>query len=198
LPGFTGDPFQGCVIEKLPPPDPCYPNPCGANAICKAQGSAGSCVCQDDYIGDPYVACRPECVTNSDCYGHGRKRACINNHCVDPCSHSHSGRVCGINAVCNVINQDPICSCLQGYLGDPNFECHPPPSKTIFLNQCCFIKCEQIFRVYFSSSAGINSTENIDPCDPDPCGPFSQKRERSGYCSCSCLPGYKGSPPNCR
>ena len=37
-------------------------------------------------------------------------------------------------------------------------------------------------------------TEEIE-CD---CGPYSQNRERNGICSCSCLPGYKGAPPNCR
>ncbi len=75
--------------------------------------------------------------------------------------------------MCNVINQEPVCSCFEGYEGNPSYECHPPPS-------------------------GIITDDEIkDPCNPDPCGPYSQKRERSGYCSCSCLPGYLGTPPNC-
>ena len=37
-----------------------------------------------------------------------------------------------------------------------------------------------------------------EPCDPDPCGPNSQKREMNGACVCSCLPNFSGSPPNCR
>ena len=37
-----------------------------------------------------------------------------------------------------------------------------------------------------------------NPCDPDPCGPNSQKREMNGACVCSCKPNFTGSPPNCR
>ncbi len=52
--------------------------------------------------------------------------------------------------------------------------------------------------IYCTFLAGPIVDEILDPCNPDPCGPYSQKRERSGYCSCSCLPNYKGTPPNCR
>lgn len=125
LPGHTGDPFRGCTVEEEPV-RPCHPNPCGSNAVCKAHRNAGSCVCLPDYFGDPYVACKPECVTNSDCYGRGRQQACIDQKCRDPC---RGNDVCGINAVCNVINQEPICSCLTYYTGNPSHECHLPPSK---------------------------------------------------------------------
>lgn len=37
-----------------------------------------------------------------------------------------------------------------------------------------------------------------DPCRPSPCGQFSQCREINGSPSCSCLPGYIGTSPNCR
>lgn len=37
-----------------------------------------------------------------------------------------------------------------------------------------------------------------DPCLPSPCGPFSQCRNVGDSPSCSCLPQYTGSPPNCR
>jgi hypothetical protein len=37
-----------------------------------------------------------------------------------------------------------------------------------------------------------------DPCNPSPCGPFSQCRDINGSPSCSCLSNYMGSPPNCR
>ena len=38
----------------------------------------------------------------------------------------------------------------------------------------------------------------VNPCLPDPCGPFSQCRNQGGVAACSCLPGYIGVPPNCR
>lgn len=37
-----------------------------------------------------------------------------------------------------------------------------------------------------------------NPCVPTPCGPHSQCREIGDSPSCSCLPNYIGSPPNCR
>jgi hypothetical protein len=40
--------------------------------------------------------------------------------------------------------------------------------------------------------------EYRDPCNPSPCGPYSQCRDINGSPSCSCLPSYNGAPPNCR
>lgn len=97
------------------PRNPCNPSPCGANAICKERNGAGSCACLPEYFGDPYTGCRPECVTNSDC---DKSRACLNNKCKDPCPGT-----CGINAMCQVINHSPSCSCLPGYSGDPLSTC---------------------------------------------------------------------------
>lgn len=97
------------------PSNPCNPSPCGSNAVCKERNDAGSCSCLPEYFGDPYIGCRPECVTNSDC---DRSRACVNNKCVDPCPGS-----CGINAECAVFNHAPSCSCIVGYTGDPSVRC---------------------------------------------------------------------------
>lgn len=38
----------------------------------------------------------------------------------------------------------------------------------------------------------------IDPCQPSPCGPYSQCRKVNGVAICSCISTYIGSPPNCR
>lgn len=35
-------------------------------------------------------------------------------------------------------------------------------------------------------------------CNERPCGPNSQCRNINGQAVCSCVPGYLGSPPNCR
>lgn len=40
--------------------------------------------------------------------------------------------------------------------------------------------------------------EEINPCQPSPCGPNSQCREVNKQAVCSCLPNYHGSPPSCR
>lgn len=149
LPGYSGDPFNGCnfvppckrihnIILPYPttctlivappsterPSDPCNPSPCGSNAICKERNGAGSCTCLKEYFGDPYVGCRPECVTNSDC---DKSKACSNNKCVDPCPGT-----CGINAECLVVNHVPSCSCIPGYTGEPTLQCLIiEPSKKI-------------------------------------------------------------------
>lgn len=38
----------------------------------------------------------------------------------------------------------------------------------------------------------------IDPCQPSPCGPNAQCQVKNNSPSCSCLPEFIGSPPNCR
>ena len=93
-------------IVSAPPritqrPDPCNPSPCGSNAECTDQNGAASCRCIQDYFGDPYVACRPECTINADCPSN---KACSRLHCVDLCPG-----LCGTNAECRVINHIPTC-----------------------------------------------------------------------------------------
>ena len=94
---------------------PCNPSPCGTNAECTERGNAASCRCILDYIGNPYVECKPECTVNSEC---PRDKACINNHCEDPCPG-----VCGQHATCSVANHIPQCTCDPGYSGNPFVSC---------------------------------------------------------------------------
>ena len=94
---------------------PCNPSPCGTNAQCSEQRGAASCTCILDYIGNPYVECKPECTVNSEC---PRDKACINNHCEDPCPG-----VCGQHATCRVANHIPQCTCDPGYSGNPFVSC---------------------------------------------------------------------------
>lgn len=44
--------------------------------------------------------------------------------CQDPCPGS-----CGFNANCNVYNHNPICSCIEGYTGDPFTSCYIKPTS---------------------------------------------------------------------
>lgn len=123
--GFTGDPFTLCSVS-LPPPvkefiNPCYPSPCGANAVCKELNGAGSCMCIPEYFGNPYEGCKPECVLNTDCQSN---KACIRNKCTDPCPG-----VCGSSAICQVINHVPVCTCFDGYTGNPFQFCHIIPKS---------------------------------------------------------------------
>lgn len=108
--------------------DPCNPSPCGPNAVCRD----GSCSCLPEYSGNPYEACRPECVVNPEC---PRDRACLRNKCRDPCPGT-----CGANARCDVVNHIPVCSCPEGYTGDPFSNCRlAPQRKSTLLSQMCNI-----------------------------------------------------------
>ena len=93
--------------------DPCNPSPCGPNAQC----NNGVCTCLAEYQGDPYLDCRPECVLNTDC---PLTQTCLRNKCVDPCIGT-----CGQNAVCNVYNHVPMCSCPAGMTGNAFVFCNP-------------------------------------------------------------------------
>ena len=44
----------------------------------------------------------------------------------------------------------------------------------------------------------VESPPPGNPCQPSPCGPNSECREKNGGAACSCLAGYKGAPPACR
>lgn len=119
LQDYTGNPFIEChkikkVIEIL---SPCQPSPCGANAVCKEYNGAGSCTCLTDFYGNPYEGCRPECLINSDCPS---SQACLQSKCQNPCLGA-----CAPNAICQVINHAPSCSCTEGFSGDPFKYCTP-------------------------------------------------------------------------
>ena len=141
--GHTGDPFTKCyplprktspfinlnhlsspivvlapVIQEDPYRDPCNPSPCGPYSQCRDYNGSPSCSCLSSYIGAP-PNCKPECVINSECPSN---QACINEKCRDPCPGS-----CGADANCFVMNHTPVCTCPEGFTGDPFTYCHPKP-----------------------------------------------------------------------
>lgn len=102
--------------------DTCERTRCGANAMCHEQNGAVLCVCKPKYYGNPYLACHPECVLNSDC---PINKACVNNHCENPCVGA-----CGVGAHCEVANHHPVCFCPAEYTGDPFVACHKFSTRT--------------------------------------------------------------------
>ena len=98
--------------EPPVPIDRCNPTPCGPNAQC----NNGECICVPEYRGNPYQGCRPECVQNTDCR---QTQACYRNKCQDPCVNT-----CGQNAICNVYNHVPMCSCPVGMSGNAFVVCN--------------------------------------------------------------------------
>lgn len=165
--------------------NPCQPSPCGPNSQCKELNNQAICSCLPSYIGSP-PGCRPECVVSSEC---SYDKACSNQKCVDPCPNT-----CGQNAKCRVNNHSPICYCMDGYTGDPFTRCYPQPRKI------SNVPLSFNINVAVSIAPVLPPTYDVyrDPCNPSPCGLFSQCRDINGSPSCSCLSTYIGSPPNCR
>lgn len=163
LEGYTGDAFLVCSKIKVPSPqNVCNPSPCGPNSQCREINGQAVCSCVPGYMGSP-PTCRPECVTSEQC---PLNRACLNLKCIDPCPGT-----CGINAQCQVVNHNPICSCLQKYSGDP-------------FTRCQIIKEEPVV--------------SINVCQPSPCGPNAKCEDINGAPRCTCLPNFISTPPNCR
>lgn len=175
-----------CYLDIKPEPtNPCQPSPCGPNSQCREVNSQAVCSCLPNYIGSP-PGCRPECVVSTEC---SSDKACVNQKCIDPCPGT-----CGISALCQVINHSPICSCKSGNTGNPFTRCFPIPRK-IYLNEYMTV----IFMKPFLAPPPIHvEPQIVNPCVPSPCGPNSQCRDVGSAPSCSCLPNFFGSPPNCR
>ena len=114
--------FVSCLHLAVaePPQNPCDPSPCGPNSQCRLVNQHAVCSCSLGFIGNP-PSCRPECVVSSEC---PQNRACINQKCLDPCPGT-----CGLNARCQVVNHNPICSCAAGFTGDPLARCLKQESK---------------------------------------------------------------------
>lgn len=115
-------------------------------------------------IGSP-PSCRPECIVSAEC---ALQQACLNQKCRDPCPGT-----CGQNAKCQVINHNPICSCSEGYTGDPFTRCYTVIPKE-------------------------DTKAPINPCVPSPCGPNSECKVVGESAACSCSRNYIGTPPSCR
>lgn len=98
--------------------NPCTPSPCGVNSQCREINNQAVCSCLPSYIGRS-PNCRPECTVNSDCLPN---LACINQKCQNPCLGS-----CGNNAECSVVSHIPLCTCRNGYKGDPFSGCYEKP-----------------------------------------------------------------------
>ena len=75
--------------------------------------------CRRGYRGNALVSCRRgECFSDSECPDH---RACFDYKCKDPCKGPTTS--CGVNANCRVVNHASVCSCPEGYRGDPISQC---------------------------------------------------------------------------
>ena len=139
--GFTEKCQSGTCIPA------CKLISCGRNAQCTAQAHNARCECLPGYQGDPYSQCGkgmlisalliliyfdimkyfvdvvqpPDvlvgCRGDRDCPDY---TACENRKCINPCAERDP---CARNANCRVIMHQPVCTCPDGYIGDPRTSC---------------------------------------------------------------------------
>ena len=115
LEGFQYQIFSISATQPIEVIQPCNPSPCGINAECLERNNAASCRCIAEYIGNPYIECKPECVVSAEC---PRDKACVSQKCRDPCPG-----VCGAHAYCTATNHNAICQCDPGYTGNAFVAC---------------------------------------------------------------------------
>jgi hypothetical protein len=108
------------VVQEESLKNPCLSSPCGPYSVCRVVSGHAVCSCQAGHVGSP-PTCRPECILSTEC---PQDKACINQKCVDPCPGT-----CGLNARCQVVNHNPICTCTLGFTGDPFVRCIKEESK---------------------------------------------------------------------
>lgn len=134
--------------------EPCSPNPCGPNSVCRAQGSVAHCSCRPPMYDEP-PSCRPECHSSADCPA---ALACRAGKCRDPCPGA-----CGAHAICRTTMHSPICTCPPGYAGDPFIRCRPGMSIHTFRGRDDFtfwadLFVQELFIIFDSSSVRKLST----------------------------------------
>jgi hypothetical protein len=165
-PRYIGNAYVRCQEEPkqiFNIENPCDPSPCGPYSRCHISVNiAASCSCLPHAIGSP-PNCRPECVDSSECL---YNQACFNQKCIDPCVGT-----CGNNAECTVFNHNPICTCPQGYKGDPSIACFIYEEPPVIIT---------------------------NPCEPSPCGPNSVCQINQKRPVCSCMTNMIGKPPYCK
>ncbi|KAI2804698.1 hypothetical protein BLOT_003686 [Blomia tropicalis] len=117
--GFEGDPVVGC--RRI---NHCAKQVCHRTGICINKISGFECLCPPDKsIGTPYgePGCRGpnECPNgNSDC---PPSAVCEPNQhgllmCQNPCEQPDA---CGPNALCSIQNRQRVCTCPDGFAGNP-------------------------------------------------------------------------------
>ena len=160
-------------------------NPCGDNAICKNLLGRFDCRCKQEYpYGNPFQACftAPENLvdcTRSQCKCNTAQScpagySCFDGICTDLCAD----KTCGSNAICAY----GLCSCVQGYSGNPYEGCDSQDCESDFScssREICFLE------------AG-NQRNCVDGCSKVHCGPNTVCSTEKHRSFCACLPQFFG------
>lgn len=202
LPGYYGNPFvkcvqnnDECVLDSDCPAklacinarcvNPCHQlEPCTRPSTCEVISSEPMrtmiCICPDGYVSNGSGSCKPTksivkigCISDGDCEN---DKSCVNGICRNPCN-------CGTNAECRIKDHKPICTCTQGYQGNPE------------------TKCVRILCTDNSECASTHSCINkqcVPACQENNCGKNAECFAVQHKARCECIPGFTGNPTqNC-
>lgn len=164
--------------------------PCTGSARCSVSDSVPFrtliCKCPEGFIQDEEGSCKsaqlppPSCSTDQDC---SAQESCTNRICRNPCN-------CGENAECFIRDHRPVCSCRDGFEGNPYRRCRLVGCRT---NSDCE-----------SDEACINNN-CISPCILNStCGPNGECYVERNQPLCRCRNGFEGdsyigcNPIECR
>ena len=193
--GLAGNPYIECNPEvthecEYDPDCPSYlacinnkcVEPCGVLEPCKRPSKCEViptnpvrtmiCVCPDGYVSSGSGECKavlrdPGCISDSEC---SSDTACINSICKNPCN-------CGPHSECRVKDHKPVCSCEQGYDGNPEIECVRigcrSDSECASTHMCLNRQC-------------------VPACSLETCAPNAECYAQNHRASCECLPGFTG------
>lgn len=200
--GTIGNPYIDCRTELLPEcerdtdcpsklaclsnkcQNPCSVlEPCQSPSRCEVVPSSPVrtmiCICPEGYVSSGSGTCKPtkpvieigECIVDSDC---PNEKACLNGICRDPCN-------CGINAECRIKDHKPVCSCKQGYDGNPQLEC-------VKIGCTSDREC--------SGTHTCLNRQCIPACaaDGSSCGRDAECYGINHKPVCECISGYSGNP----
>ena len=161
--------------------DPCIElAPCNLPSRCQVIPSAPVrtmiCICPEGYISSGSGTCKPiesirviGCISDSTC---ATDKSCINSLCRDPCN-------CGQNAQCRIKEHKPVCTCEQGYDGNPEIECVKIGCRSD--DEC-------------SGQHSCVNRQCIPVCNGDTCGARAECYGINHRSVCECPAGLSGDP----
>nr|CAH0107401.1 unnamed protein product [Daphnia galeata] len=207
--GYEGDPYTGCrrseCVENTECPsdkvchnfrciNPCSTS-CGVDSECTVRNHVTVCQCPKGFTGDPFVSCTPSSSSSV-----------LGRQSSDYCTPSP----CGTNTKCRVENSRAVCSCQEGFMGNPiqgcrrecesDFECD---ASRACMNFRCQDPCGTCGTYADCNVRDLLLTicDDIlgDLCNPNPCGTDADckpgtDRQGNDRPVCFCRTGYLGDP----
>lgn len=213
-PGTSGNPFVDCVAHIQPEPEcrsdsDCLSqlacinnrcaNPCAVDNMCSPDQECRIldtlplrtmvCQCPPDTLVDPSGRCvpilvpKPQCRSDSDCSNPDK---CLRGTCIEACKVDR----CGINAICNSIDHQAICTCAPAYTGNPRFECSNIPKRPPLV---ILPECYTDFECPYDQAC--HNEHCVNPCrEEHVCSPNAFCSVDNHRAVCKCPPGYEGNP----